>query len=334
MNSNLLQKTEMPSESMNSEAETGQIVRLRCPICGRSLRQSQLQEPACCNCGFTFVKDGNIWKALAPIREEHFQQFMIEYETVRLREGRGSAGAHYYLELPYRDVTGRNSWQWKIRSRSFRFFHQRILPWLEYRYTHGMDVLDIGAGNCWFSYRLALRGHRPVALDLLVNSLDGLGAAHHYFDFLPRPFDLFQAEMDRLPFEGGQFDLAVFNASFHYSENYAQTLQEALRCLRRPGHLLIIDSPFYQNEESGRKMLEEKHFKFQGEYGFPSDSIRSREYLTPSVLDELAKEFGIEWKRFEPWYGAGWALRPLKARLLGRREPAKFHIFWAVLGDS
>ncbi|TAM84443.1 MAG: class I SAM-dependent methyltransferase [Acidobacteria bacterium] len=293
-----------------------------------------LPGPLCSYCGFTFVQEGRIWKALTPAREERFQQFIIEYETVRLREGRGSAGAHFYLELPYRDVTGRNGWQWKIRSRSFRFFYQRILPWLEYRYQGGLDVLDIGAGNCWLSYRLALRGHRPIAVDLLTNALDGLSAAHHYNDFLSRPFDLFQAEMDRLPFDRAQFDVAVFNASFHYSENYARTLQETLRCLRRPGHVLIIDSPFYRNEESGRKMLEEKHLKFQSEYGFPSDSIRGQEFLTPDTLDELAREHGLEWKQFEPWYGARWALRPLKARLLRRREPARFYVLWARLGNS
>jgi SAM-dependent methyltransferase len=339
MNGKSVQQTETLEESVKVETDISDSIRLRCPVCGHpdqlmALTQGVLPEPTCSYCGFTFAREGRIWKALTPSREERFQQFMIEYETVRLREGRGSAGAHFYLELPYRDVTGRNAWQWKIRSRSFRFFYQRILPWLEYRYKGGLDVLDIGAGNCWLSYRLALRGHRPTAVDLFTNTLDGLGAAHHYFDFLPRPFNLFQAEMDRLPFDCAQFDVAVFNASFHYSENYVRTLQETLRCLRRPGHVLIIDSPFYGNEESGQKMLEEKHLKFQSEYGFPSDSVRSREYLTPDTLDELARVHGIEWKQFEPWYGAGWAFRPLKARLLRRREPAKFYVLWARLGDS
>ena len=336
-------KSLLPAEALDEPAKVqpaiGPSIRLRCPVCGHSdpslvLTQGVLQEPSCSYCGFTFVQESRIWKALTPAREERFQQFMIEYETDMHREGRGSAGAQFYLELPYRDVTGRNAWQWKIRSRSFRFFSQRILPWLEYRYKAGLDVLDIGAGNCWLSYRLALRGHRPAPVDLLTNALDGLGAAHHYLDFLPKPFNLFQAEMDRLPFSDAQFDLAVFNASFHYSENYARTLQEALRCLRRPGHVLIIDSPFYRSEESGQKMLEEKHLKFQREYGFPSDSVCSREYLTTDTLDELARVHGIEWKQFEPWYGAAWALRPMKARLLRRREPAKYYVLWARLGES
>lgn len=339
MNAKILQQPEAADEPSKAGAGIVRSIRLRCPVCGHSdgsmeLTNESLRGPCCAYCGFAFVREGGIWKALTPAREERFQTFMIEYETIRLREGRGSEGAHFYLELPYRDVTGCNAWQWKIRSRSFHFFCQRILPWLEARYQEGLDVLDVGAGNCWLSYRLALRGHRPVAVDLLTNSRDGLGAAHHYLDFLPRPFHIFQAEMDRLPFDGTQFDLAVFNASFHYSENYLQTLQETLRCLRRPGHVLIIDSPFYRNEESGQKMLEEKHLKFETKYGFPSDSVQSREYLTPDTLDELAREYGVEWKQFEPWYGAGWALRPLKARLLRRRDPAKFYVLWAMVGES
>ena len=81
-------------------------------------------------------------------------------------------------------------------------------------------------------------------------------------------------------------------------------------------------------------MLKEKHLSFQSEYGFRSDSVRSREYLTPDTLIELASVCGIEWKQLKPWYGVGWALRPLKAQLLRRREPAEFYILWARLGDS
>jgi SAM-dependent methyltransferase len=339
MNTKALMLAESLDEPAKVQTTVGRSLRLRCPVCGHSepsltLTPGVLREPSCCYCGFTFVQESIIWKAITPGREERFQQFIIEDEMIRLREGRGSAGAHYYLELPYTDATGRNARQWKMRSRSFGFFYHYILPWLESRYRAGLDVLDIGAGNCWLSYRLALRGHRPTAVDLRTNTLEGLGAAHHYLDFLPKLFELFQAEMDRLPFDDRQFDLAVFNASFHYSENYARTLQETLRCLRRPGHLLIIDSPLYRDEESGQNMLEEKRLKFQGEYGFPSDSMRSRGYLTPDTLDELARVHAIQWKRFEPRYGAPWALRSLKARLLRRREPPKFCVLWARLGDS
>jgi len=176
---------------------------------------------------------------------------------------------------------------------------------------------------------MALRGHRPVAVDLLENDSDGMGAAKHYFSSLPAPFPRFLAEMDRLPFASVQFDVIVFNASFHYSVDYVRTFGEALRCLRSPGYIVIADSPFYKRDESGRTMLEEKHAAFERRFGFRSDSIPSLEYLTPTSLNQLAKTFSLQWNVVKTWYGFKWAMRPIKARLLRRREPSRFHLFWA-----
>jgi SAM-dependent methyltransferase len=306
-------------------------LRLRCPNCRQDLAASDAvsARQTCSECGFVISEVNGILRALAPDRELYFQEFVAHYEAVRTKEGRGSPSAHYYLALPFRDLTGNNSWQWRIRGRTFRHLETHVLPAVERAHPRGCDVLDLGAGNGWLSYRLALRGHRPVAVDLLDNDADGLGAARHYFPHLPLPFPRFQAEMDRLPFASEQFDVAIFNASFHYSVDYARTLGEALRCLRRPGHVIIADSAFYARDESGRAMLEEKRASFQKQFGFRSDSIPSREYLTPQVLRGLSEEFSLQWRVLKPWYGLGWALRPLKARLLRRREPAKFYLLWA-----
>jgi len=307
-------------------------LRLRCPICGQAGHAvdpiAEFEDPLCSSCGFVFERSDGTWNALAPNREAHFHQFVLDYQAVRASEGRGSSGAYFYLALPYRDLTGRNAWQWKIRSRTYRCFERKVLPAIEGARRGGLDVLDIGAGNGWMSYRLALRGHRPVALDLLSNDQDGLGAAKHYFDYLRAPFPCFLAEMDRIPFDDGQFDLAVFNASFHYSEDYSRTLGEAIRCLRSPGQLVILDSPFYSLEEWGEMMVEERREEFRRKHGFASDSIRSREFLTAKILDVLARNHRLTWRILKPWYGVGWALRPLRARLAGHREPAKFYVLW------
>jgi SAM-dependent methyltransferase len=275
-----------------------------------------------------FSEFGGICSALPPSREATFRQFVRDYESVRAKEGRGSTCADYYLALPFEDLTGRNAWQWHIRARTFRFMEKHLLPKIESAYPRGCDVLDVGAGNGWLSYRVARRGHRPVAVDLLVNDTDGLGAARHYFQLVP-PFLRFKAEMDCLPFMPAQFDVVIFNASLHYSVDYRCTLQEALRCLRKGGHLIIADSPFYWREESGRKMLEEKRAAFNRQFGFSSDSMQSREYLTPDTLNDLSTTLGLKWRVYKPWYGLNWALRPMKARLLRRREPSKFYLLHA-----
>jgi SAM-dependent methyltransferase len=305
----------------------GSSPQLECSVCRKPILD--LSDAQCAYCGFRMLEANGIFRTLTPDREEHFKQFIHEYELVRAREGRGSSSPEYYLALPFRDLTGRNSWQWEIRGRTFRHMEKYIFPYVERAYPRGADVLDIGAGNCWLSFQIALRGHRPVAVDLLDNDTDGLGSAQHYFSRLPRPFPRFQAEMDHLPFAAGQFDVVIFNASFHYSMDYGKTLREALRCLRRPGFVIIADTPLYRRDESGKSMLDEKRAAFRQKYGFPSDSVPSCEYLTPFMLDDLAKALGLQWKILKPWYGMQWAIRPIKARILRRREPSKFFLIWA-----
>jgi SAM-dependent methyltransferase len=328
--------TPMTVGASQAPGDSASPLRLRCPVCSHSLHPSNLRDAphsACSECGFMLSEVDGIFRSLPPARESYFAQFIREYELVRAKEGRGSSSPDYYLELPFRDLTDRNSWQWKIRARTWRHMARNVLPEIETSYPQGCDVLDIGAGNGWLSYRLNLRGHRVVAVDLLENGVDGLGAARHYLAFVSRPFLRFQAEMDRLPFAPEQFDVAIFNASFHYSVDYRQTLAETLRCLRRPGHVIIADSPFYSSHDSGKKMLVEKRAEFERRFGFRSDSVQTREYLTPEVLKELAEKLGLRWSVLKPWYGVNWALRPAKARLLRRREPAKFYLLWAKVDN-
>jgi SAM-dependent methyltransferase len=189
--------------------------------------------------------------------------------------------------------------------------------------------LDLGAGNCWMSFRLALLGYRSVAVDLLTNHDDGLGAAVHYKDALPEFFPRFQAEITRLPFQGEQFDVVIFNASFHYSEDYEASLREALRCLKRGGLVVVSDTPWYSREESGGKMVAERHAAFLQKYGTASDSIQSLEFLTDERLRALEEQLSIRWTVFSPRYGLKWAMRPTMARLRGTREPSRFRIYAA-----
>jgi ubiquinone/menaquinone biosynthesis C-methylase UbiE len=270
------------------------------------------------------LRDG-VWCALPSERADYFSRFMADYQMIRSAEGRGSKTADYYLGLPYKDVSGNNSAQWKIRAHTFTYMSRHILPKLQ----NGARILDLGAGNGWMSYRLAQMGFHPVAIDLLINDEDGLGAAKHYQGHLANLFSCFQAESNRLPFVSEQFDAVIFNASFHYSESYKTVLGEALRCLKSGGMVLIADTPWYSNSASGERMLEERRATFLQRFGTASDSIRSLEYLTDGQLSELEQIFGIRWERYTPFYGIRWALRPMMARLRGRREPARFRIYSA-----
>ncbi len=271
-----------------------------------------------------------MFRALPEDRRQFYQRFSDEYLTTRKAEGRGSEDPAYYLALPFDDVSGKLPAQWRMRGKSYRYLERRILPSIERQSQDGLDVLDLGAGTGWLSYRLALRGHRPVAVDLLADPLDGLVAARHYFPPLGREFPLFQAEFDNLPFADQQFDLAVFNSSFHYATDYGRTLQEVRRCLRWPGRVVILDSPVYRRSSDGETMREERHRQFEQRFGFRSDSVPSIEYLDEDMLSRLARELNVRWKIHRPWYGWRWHLRPLQARLARRRAPSRF---WILVGE-
>ncbi len=255
------------------------------------------------------------------------RQFLDDYIKIRHAEGRGSQNSDYYFALPFRDITGRLQDQWTIRAASFRYLERRILPAIEQQTGRPLRVADIGAGNCWLSYRLALRGHQPVAIDILADPLDGLAAGRHYQD--RAPFPRINAEFDDLPIASHSLDLAIYNASIHYSTDYRRTLSEIRRCLRPGAVFLIVDSPVYRRHEYGEMMVRERHRQFQSTYGFASDSLPSIEYFDLDMLAELARDLDIDWTVGCPWYGWQWAMRPWKALFRGKRPPSNF---WILAG--
>jgi len=267
---------------------------------------------------------------LTSIDGEMRRRFLDEYSRIRRAEGRGSDDPEYFRALPYRDLTGKNSRQWSIRARTWRHFEDVVLPEIEGETRRPLHILDLGAGNGWMSYRLALREHKPVALDIFSDGSDGLGSTRHY----PRRFPCIEAEFDDLPFRDGAFDLAIYNSSIHYSTDYRRTLGEARRCLRRAGRVVIMDSPVYSLPEHGEKMRAERHELFARQYGFRSDAVPSIEYFDEATLDSLGRDLKIEWSRSLPWYGLRWALRPWKARLASRRPPSRFVILVGRFGAS
>lgn len=325
----------LPQRNERTSSRT-EYVGLRCPVCRGDLGAvtyhalGRDHEPIeCVACGATLAQDQGIWLALPEHRRRYFDRFVQDYEAIRKAEGRGSENAAFYLALPFQDLTGRNSWQWDIRARTYRYLERRIFSAVGANVPHPMTVLDLGAGNGWLSYRLASQGHRPIAIDLQTNTFDGLGAATHYRQYLPMLFPRFQAELDQLPFAAGQFDCVVFNASFHYSENYDRTLTEAIRCTRDGGTVVIADSPSYSREESGRQMVEERRQMFQQRFGFASDGLASCEYLTEQRLLALEARHDLQWTTHRVWYGVRWSCRPLVARLKRRREPSQFRVYTA-----
>lgn len=290
-------------------------MNLICPRCKGELTLEAPDQLRCQKEALTFRQVDGIWRFLLPERESHYSRFILDYETVRRFEGRFSADAAYYRTLPFKDLSGRFSADWKIRSASYRKL-TRVLP-------ARSPVLDLGAGNGWLSNRLSASGHEVFAVDLLVNPEDGLGAGRNY----ETKFTPVQAEFSFLPFPDASADVVIFNASLHYAESYEQTLAESLRVLGPNGLLVVMDSPVYHTAASGNAMIDERKAQFLARYGFASDALQSEGFLTYDRMDELGRKLGIHWRHLVPIYGWKWSARPFIARLRNRREPAQFGLW-------
>ena len=309
-------------------------IGLRCPVCKefliaisyRSLGRGN-SSAHCTSCGSSFDQNQGIWQGLPESRAAHYARFIETAERRGLAVGRGSGDPDYYLALPFRDRGQREARFWAFRAKTFHCLQEEILSEMEARHDTPPTILDLGAGNGWMSYRLACSGYRPLALDLLANSRNGLGAASHYRSELPELFPRFQAEFDNLPFADGQFDCAIFNASFHYSEDFDRTIAEAVRCLRPGGVLIIADSPTYSVEAETSRWQQKTIVDDPDEAGPGAEGLAVHGYLTAQRLIALEVRHEFEWSRRRCWHGFRSAIRTWMAKWRKQAEFPEFFLY-------
>ncbi len=257
-------------------------------------------------------------------------RFRQAYAEHRRREGRAEGGVAHLLTLPYVEH-GPWAGQWRVRSRTYERFLDAVVAPME-RTTRGrpLRVLDLGAGNAWLCFRLSGRGHEAVALDWRHDEIDGLGAARGYAGHVEPLFARVAASFEALPFPDAWCDLAVFNASLHYTTDLAATLAEAVRVLVPTGIVAILDSPFYQNARDGDAMVAEKRSGLALDFGAAQAdllALSSIEYLTRDRLLDSSSGLGLSWRRSRVRYPLSYELRPLLAALRGRRAPSRFDVW-------
>ncbi len=292
---------------------------LRCPSCGSLLH--------CCDAGWRcegedimFPREGSIPNFLLPWRRPFIDKYLTAYRRVRHAEGWGSNDLTYYLNLPYRDSTRRYTGVWRLRAKTYATLLHRI------RQLHGdgkLDILDLGAGNCWLSLRLAQLGHSVVAVDINSDPCDGLGVC---LRISPPKYSLqpIVAEFDHLPFAQSSFDAIIFNASLHHSSQPLASMRRALSLVRRGGAVYVADSPIYRDHGSGLQMVAERRAFFARQFNVALEEDEAGSFLTYAMLDSLRRNSDVAVET--PRYGVRWSLRPVISSLLGRREPASFAV--------
>jgi SAM-dependent methyltransferase len=300
-----------------------------CPECGSTLVTPATAGPStgpwiCRSCEAEVACRGGILRFLSDTRLAQVEPLIAQYRRVREQDGYRQRAAAYYRELPRVARSDPQQAVWRIRQQSFRHLCSRVLARLGRR---PLRVLDLGAGNGWLSHRLTLLGNDCVALDWLDDFDDGLGAARHY----PTTFTRLQADFDRLPLVGGQFDAVIFNASLHYAANPTATLRNAANALVDDGALVVMDSPVFVSDADGQRMLAERQRGFTERIGKPFEWGAG--YLTVDGLARTATEAGLMLQTIPSRGGPGWAFKRWLAGRKLRRQPASFGV-WSFGGRA
>lgn len=286
---------------------------MRCPRCRVGLRAM-----GCPSCGFRIRMREGIFDALLPERALRYRILAPGEPGDRPGESPADGdeyGAGYGDEAePHPSpapggLAAAERVRWRMRARTARYLMSRLLR------VRGEEragrVLDLGAGDCWMSYCLALEGFSPYALDLTTSDRDGLGAARSYLRSLPELFPRYRAELVRLPFEGGQFDAAIFHEYLPLREGSEPLLSEALRCVRRGGLVILADLTSAPGEEGDRRGEHGRRAAERSpDRGASPDADSDRgadKALAPAPsgrrLRLLARRFTIRWQIHRPWYG-------------------------------
>ena len=282
-------------------------LKFACPHCRASLDSYFI----CPTCKTVFEYRDGIYRFLLPERELELKPFLSQYHNIRQREGNIAHSAEYYRSLPFVPRGDPGVEHWYIRCQSFN----RLLGFLP---RHPINLLDLGAGNCWLTNRLIELGNHCVAVDISTNCDDGLGAQEHY----TLQFTCVQADFDSLPFVPGQFDAVIFNASLHYSPNLEHTLAQANSVLKRDGTIFVIDSPTFRSDRAGKKMISDRDDRFQAEFGLREVIQCGSGYLTRRQMYSAGFRFHVSNGGFL------WATRRLWSGMKMCREPAAFGV-WA-----
>jgi len=294
--------------------------------------------PACvCRCGRPLLPDGwrcvacrhaydsgdGVLRWLTDAGQAALGPFLSQYRAVRERDGYRVKNAAYYRGLPGVEPADPQLAVWQVRRESFVRLRRLLLA--RFRRT-APAVLDLGAGNGWLSNRLAEAGCRPVAVDVLDDDEDGLGACRYYDRVFPRV----QANFDDLPFATRQFDAVVFNGALHYAPDTATTLARAGSLLAPGGVLAVVDSPLFHAVHDGELMCVRNSERYCREYGLAAPERPGEGYLTFGRLSAAAAVHGLEPHFFESRGPMRWAIGRVYTRVRHRQVPAKFGVWMAT----
>lgn len=198
--------------------------------------------------------------------------FESSYTEVRKKEGR-ILSIKEIQELPNVEKNAPHYQEWKLRKFTAENFVQYITG------KKDIKVLEIGAGNGWFTHMIynALLESEVVGLD--VNLLE-LKQAAEAFNQPKLSFvygDIFKCG----PVFENTFDYIVFNASIQYFSDLKNVIAHVKNFLKLEGEIHILDSPFYDKQDV--ESAKERSYKYYDNIGVG----RMRHYYFHHNMEDL-----------------------------------------------
>lgn len=155
------------------------------------------------------------------------------------------------------------------------------------------QVLDIGCGGGAMLKRMSKRiaaGHL-TGVDYSEVSVK-LSSEMNAEDIRSGKMEIFEASVEKLPFEGEKFDKIVTVESFYFWPSPADNLKEVLRTLKKGGIFLLV-ADIYQKEHMEKETLE---------------NIRRYQMLNPTEMEfrELFEQAGFASVKIHTKDGEDW----------------------------
>lgn len=156
-----------------------------------------------------------------------------------------------------------------------------------------LNILDLGAWNCWLSNYIAQKGHIVTAVDLFTDEFDGLKAINNYKTKITA-VQLYPDEIFRFK---GKFDLIIFNRNWSFITKPENVLKDALNLLSENGTLLFTGLAFYKNSTEIEAHLKKLDKQFKKAFNMSLFFKKSKGYLDDNDYT-FFKENNIELKSY------------------------------------
>jgi SAM-dependent methyltransferase len=188
-------------------------------------------------------------------------------------------------ELYYRDVIQpseddyREVQRWLVVSVE----NSDVLPELYTFIEFKGEILELGAGSCWFSSNLSLLGlvNRIYCLDISQHLLERV-APHVMKHLEARIEKLIRVigDFNRLYFQDMQFDFVVCDATLHHIQesSFSKVLGEVYRVLKADGKVVAINEPFLSRNAGFNKHRRGRFGAHEREYGVTENIYTKEEW--------------------------------------------------------